>query len=76
MDFNNTHQDNNSNYDDYNEYTPPQTVAPTGMGALKEDIPANPLLPKLLYPEWRQPVNCPLKDIQFVQIQRFKRFKD
>lgn len=30
------------------------------------DIQANPLLPKTLFPEWRQPPSCPLKDIHFV----------
>lgn len=63
MDFNNTNQDNNSNYEDYADYTPPAPNIAQNMNALKEDLPANPLLPKLLYPEWRQPVNCPLKDI-------------
>ena len=32
------------------------------------EIPAHPLLPKTLFPEWRQPPSCPLKDIHFVQI--------
>ena len=36
---------------------------------------ANPLLPKIVHPEQRQPPQCPLKDIQFVQLQRFKRYK-
>jgi len=39
-------------------------------------IPANPILPKTLINEIKQPPSCPLKDIQFVQLQRFKRFKD
>lgn len=36
---------------------------------------ANPLLPKIVHPEQRQPPQCPLKDIQFVQLQRFRRCK-
>ena len=53
MDFNNTNQDNNSNYDDYPEYTPPPNNISQNMNTVKEELPANPLLPKLLYPEWR-----------------------
>lgn len=41
----------------------------------KDIIPANPLLPKVIHPEQKEPPQCPLKDIQFVQIQKFRRFK-
>lgn len=37
-------------------------------------IPANPLLPKTLCLDIRQPAQCPLKDIQFLKIERFKQF--
>lgn len=45
-------------------------------GAPGTGLAANPLLPKILFPEQKQPPQCPLKDIQFVQLQKFKRFKD
>ena len=37
-------------------------------------LPANPLLPKVVHPEQKEPPQCPLKDIQFVQLQRFRKF--
>lgn len=39
-------------------------------------IPANPILPKMVLNEPKQPPECPLSDIKFVQINKFKRFKD
>lgn len=38
--------------------------------------PANPLLPKPLQPERRGPPSCPLKDIEFVQLQKFKKVEE
>ena len=37
---------------------------------------ANPILPKVMVNEVKQPPSCPLKDIQFVQLERFKKFKE
>ncbi len=37
---------------------------------------ANPILPKTVINEVKQPPSCPLKDIQFLQLERFKRFKN
>ena len=42
----------------------------------KEYIPANPILPKTQHPEQKQPPQCPLNDIKFIQLQKFKRFKE
>ena len=52
---NNTNQDEYSNYEPYDEVAPPKKGAgiPVVVEHVKEDIPANPLLPKMLYPEWR-----------------------
>ena len=65
---NNPNQEEFSNYEPYEDGIAPTTklVVPPVVDHVKEDIPANPLLPKMLYPEWRQPPSCPLKDIQFV----------
>ncbi len=37
---------------------------------------ANPILPKTNINEVKEPPTCPLKDIQFLQLGRFKRFKN
>lgn len=63
---NNTNQEEYSNYEPYEDSPVTKGPLPVVMDHVKEDIPANPLLPKMLYPEWRQPPSCPLKDIQFV----------
>lgn len=42
----------------------------------KEYIPANPILPRTQHPEQKQPPQCPLNDIKFIQLQKFKRFKE
>jgi len=39
-------------------------------------VPANPILPKVVVIEKAQPPKCPIKDIQFIQIQKFKRMKE
>jgi len=39
-------------------------------------IPANPILPKQINATQKKPPQCPLKDIQFVQLKKFLRFKD
>ena len=44
--------------------------------AEKMIIPAPMLMPKLVYQEEKQPPSCPLKDIEFIQLERFKRFKN
>ena len=31
-------------------------------------IPANPILPKMVFNEMKQPPQCPIKDIQFIQL--------
>ena len=65
MDYNySTNQE--SNQDSKTDAVEPNKVIGQTPDSLKGDIPANPLLPKLLYPEWRQPVNCPLDGVRFV----------
>ena len=38
-------------------------------------IPANPLLPKSQYFDVKQAPECPLKDITFIQLEKFKKTK-
>lgn len=55
------------------------SVTPIEAGIAKKDfdfIPANPLLPKTMNLDLKQPAECPLKDIVFLQLERFKRFKN
>lgn len=67
MDYNySSNQDNQSNNENKLESAAPKNTPGPPIDVVKEDIPANPLLPKLLYPEWRQPVNCPLDGVRFV----------
>jgi hypothetical protein len=33
-------------------------------------------LPRSQHPEQKQPPQCPLNDIKFIQLQKFKRFKE
>ena len=39
-------------------------------------VPANPILPKVVVLEKAQPPKCPIKDLIFIQIQKFKRIKE
>ena len=51
------------------------TLKENGPVVYEEFMPANPILPKSLYPELKEPPSCPLKDIQFVRLEKFKRLQ-
>ena len=44
---------NEDSYYDESSPTVTKKVPPKAAEAMKEDIPANPLLPKLMYADWR-----------------------
>lgn len=39
-------------------------------------IPANPILPKVVTMEKAKPPTCPLKDVFFIQLEKFKKYKE
>lgn len=40
------------------------------------DLPANPILPKVITLDQAKPPTCPLKDILFIQLEKFKKYKE